>query len=1193
MSLDQANLLKAWQHFIEITGCEKSKIPVIGVNNCQNIIFKDSDLIENVDSHGVFIELHPMQIAHLKEKYVTFDEDLNAEVIRDQLSFAFPLLTMHKNRETFYLPLFVVELPSDFLVRDGFTGFDISSNLPDSIKVNISVLLNYFDVDIEQIDETRNFIDMVNLLCDTKHTDFKSVYEGFLRWANERLQMKNNNFNQIFLAPNTYGLIFSAINDDFSSNRDLSDFKYLLSELEKTDHKSECYVSRNYPLLNTYLSKINKGQSITKSFQVHETKIYGLFEREYSLGRGQFQSIQAANIKPELPLIAVQGAPGTGKTTLFKSLIAQQVTARALSIISGEDKNHNMLVCSTAIKAVDNVIADLRADEFTKGLSWLWFHGGSKQKIENEVKNRLEPYISHLEANEFDQNKYDSFKTKIIVGSIEINKIANQFQNDYQLLQEKKAAVPFINPNSDLDPTALREELTKYQMELAENLDVELKDKGYSDTILEQHQNQLGLKNKKLSEQINEINVAMDCVKNLLAYWPKKFSPSQFSDWMLNKKVRGTFTLSFGDFFKLQFLKLVTMFSPAKINLLSSCEVLSRHDELVEFERKLSHGTGQLKILNRLHQTSINLNAFINAHKQFNENFEGCQDLSDALRLKAVGLNRKMFEDSVQFIYQEQLKRKPELIEALSHWSAMLLGGNTPTPNFGKFIKKSTKFYNLISLAYPVVASTLASAYKMSGYKKLDQLKGIKPWNLVLLDEAGMVSVENLVPILSRSNTAMIVGDPLQLEPIRTISKPSIQKIYNEYFLNHDEEYKMLGPGQVTAYHRASGTLTGEISDIGDGIILDEHRRCQAPIAQLFIDIAEYKDLSVTTFKPKKSIEKAFNALGGHHLMFYHVDGSRSVGKTNLDEVRAIGELLNQLEEAGYDLKTDVGIITPYADQKRLLLNAYGKRLRCEFETRIGTVHQFQGTGFDVIIYSPVIFEELDSPSFQNTRPNMLNVAVSRAKQQFIVVGNYHKLKQTNGPLKIVAERTSSDFYLELGSQSPSYHDFSISFAVEKHIYDAQHIKAFEYYLAKAEKSVVIVVPWIRKPHNMPVQKQLNLIKAAKKRGIDVTIHYGYSNLEMNQKDDNDQHLVQEYIKVLGSGNVIRIPQGTHEKVLLVDDRLLVIGSWNWLSNAYYKWYETQNIAQTNLAIRRETSIIIMDRKIITDYKAHNLHNMI
>lgn len=221
----------------------------------------------------------------------------------------------------------------------------------------------------------------------------------------------------------------------------------------------------------------------------------------------------------------------------------------------------------------------------------------------------------------------------------------------------------------------------------------------------------------------------------------------------------------------------------------------------------------------------------------------------------------------------------------------------------------------------------------------------------------------------------------------------------------------------------------------------------------------------------------------------------------------------------------------------------------------------------------------------------MLNVAVSRAKQQFIVVGNYHKLKQARGPLGLMAERTAEDFYLELGNQSPSYDHLANNFLVERNLLDQQHIKAFEYYLGICEKSVVIVVPWIRKPSNSSVQKQLELIQAAKKRGVDIKVYYGYSNLELNQKDDNDPYLVQQYINTLGADNVIRVPQGTHEKILLVDDRILIIGSWNWLSNAYYKWYELQDHNKANLAIRRETSVIILDRKIITEYKSLNLLN--
>lgn len=93
----------------------------------------------------------------------------------------------------------------------------------------------------------------------------------------------------------------------------------------------------------------------------------GLFETQYPLGHGQMAAIQAIN-KDER-LIAVQGAPGTGKTTLFKSLIAQQLVSRALSIADGKDQNFGMLVTSTAIKAVENIIDDLRNDPQLKVLT--------------------------------------------------------------------------------------------------------------------------------------------------------------------------------------------------------------------------------------------------------------------------------------------------------------------------------------------------------------------------------------------------------------------------------------------------------------------------------------------------------------------------------------------------------------------------------------------------------------------------------------------------------------------------------------------------------------------------------------------------------------------------------------------------------------------------------------------------------
>ncbi|MDQ9021907.1 AAA domain-containing protein [Acinetobacter sichuanensis] len=1184
MGLNQKNILKAWQHYIEITGCEKSKIPVKNIDHCQIINFKEADFNENISSKGVFIELYPDQIAHLTEKYVVFDQETNENRLSEELIFSFPLLNIHHKNESFYLPIFTIDLPSNFLLENDFTGFDISSNVSNMVKVNLAVLLNYFDVEIDDLDESRNILELMSLVCDRPFPDFKTLYFGFLDWANERLASKNNNFKSIYFAPHTHGLIYATKNDDAGITRDLQDFKHILGEIESDPQ----IIAKKYPLLNEYLTKNGDSTSIVEQDHITLNTTYGLFESKYSLGRGQYQAIQVANIHPANPLIAVQGAPGTGKTTLFKSLIAQQVSARALAIIEGADRNMNMLVCSTAVKAVDNVIADLKSDPFTQNLDWLWFHGGSNAKIGIEIEERLKRHINRLSLTDYDDAEYSRLKQAILQAKNRIDQLSSNYLSAIAELGKRKADIAFLTSDCALDDVFLRKTLQQSLQESSKQLDLQYQSNVYSHVVLKSYVHQLENEVSVLLDDIQKQKEALNHVKNLLAYWPNKFTPSQFSDWMLNVKVRGNFPLSIGDFFKLQFLKFITMFSPAKINLKAACEILNQHDQLESWEKRYEHNQKQLEVLDQMLNCFEKLEAYIQLKNSLQSEYQDCSDLTDVLRIYAIKDNREIFELSVQFIFQEQLKRKDDVVTALSHWSAMLEGGGNPTPHFGRFIKEAEAFYRDISLAYPVVATTLTSAYKMSAYKHLKHLNSVKPWSLARLDEAGMVSVENLLPIVARSTKAMIVGDPLQLEPIRTISKNSIQKIYKEYFANHDEDYAMLGPGQVTAYHRAAGTQTGEISDIGDGIILDEHRRCQAPIAQLFIDIAKYKGLNVSTFKPSDAIQKCFDLFGGHHLMFYHVDGMRTHGKTNLDEINAIGELLNELNRAGYNLKSDIGIITPYADQKHLLIKAFGNRMEQDKLAKIGTIHQFQGVGFEVIIFSSVIFDQKDSSNFLNSRPNMLNVTVSRAKQQFIVVGNYHKLKESRGSLGLIANRCSAEFYLELGLQSKNYDELANSFNVERHIHDAQHIKAFEYYLENAVQSITIVVPWIRKPYNMRTQKQLELLKAAKNRGVSITVFYGYSNLEINQKDDNDQALVQEYIQALGSNNVIRLPQGTHEKVLLIDDRILIVGSWNWLSNAYYKWYsEDQN--QSNLAIRRETSVIIMDRKIITQYKAHNL----
>ena len=511
---------------------------------CQ-LIFTESDLIENPKCNGVFIELHPSKIAQLKENYVIFDEELKVEKLQDSLVFAFPLLMFRNNKEDFYLPLFIVDLPEKFLITSPFTGFSIAANNPDSVKVNISVLTNYFDVDADQIDENRNLIEMVSLICETPFEDFKSMYFGFIQWAKDRLdakeslESKKHNSQKIIFQPNPDGLIYPLQSNDFNTNRDLEDFKHILSEIQT---HGEQLVAQKYPLLDHYLNKIGDSQSVVKKHPVDRVKTYGLFESKYSLGRGQYQAIQAANITPFLPLIAVQGAPGTGKTTLFKSLIAQQITARAIAIIEDKDQSLNMLVCSTAIKAVDNVIADLKGEKFTQDLEWLWFHGGAKYKIDLEIQERLEPHIMRLKASDFNESEYLALKRQILASKAQIDAIAERYSKAFTDDCIAMINLPFTNWDYDCSTIALASRLSQYISSIDTKLDDQFKAQPYDEQLLKENILLLKQQSEGLLTKVKNMAKAKAHVKGLYAYWPKKFTTSQFSDWMLNKKVRGSFS---------------------------------------------------------------------------------------------------------------------------------------------------------------------------------------------------------------------------------------------------------------------------------------------------------------------------------------------------------------------------------------------------------------------------------------------------------------------------------------------------------------------------------------------------------------------------------------------------------------------------------------------------------------------------
>jgi hypothetical protein len=129
-------------------------------------------------------------------------------------------------------------------------------------------------------------------------------------------------------------------------------------------------------------------------------------------------------------------------------------------------------------------------------------------------------------------------------------------------------------------------------------------------------------------------------------------------------------------------------------------------------------------------------------------------------------------------------------------------------------------------------------------------------------------------------------------------------------------------------------------------------------------------------------------------------------------------DLVEKLDQLGLD-ETDIGVVTPFraqADQVRRSVTALHLP---DGRVLVGTVHTYQGDERDLMILSTVATKELPENSFRfmADNPNLLNVAVTRARLSLIVIGDHGFFKGLPGQSYY---RKLADYAEELGKVYPS-----------------------------------------------------------------------------------------------------------------------------------------------------------------------------
>lgn len=290
-------------------------------------------------------------------------------------------------------------------------------------------------------------------------------------------------------------------------------------------------------------------------------------------------------------------------------------------------------------------------------------------------------------------------------------------------------------------------------------------------------------------------------------------------------------------------------------------------------------------------------------------------------------------------------------------------------------------------LIVPVVSTTFASFGTMFSGVGREELG----W--LLIDEAGQALPQAAVGALLRSKRAVIVGDPMQIEPIVVLPDSLTKEICNHFGVNASiynppEASVQTLADRAATYVGCFETLNGT-REVGVPLLV--HRRCSDPMFSISNTIA-YENMMVQGKVPKPS--SIIQAAGPSRWI--HVVGSSS-DKWSRKEGQEVVALLHTIRNGGCE--PDLYIITPFVDVRNGLRSLLRTSSVLEgwvdepyqwIINHIGTVHTAQGREAEVVIFVLGAPEQGQAGArfWAGKTPNLLNVAVTRAKEAFYVVGN-------------------------------------------------------------------------------------------------------------------------------------------------------------------------------------------------------------
>ncbi|EPT4124997.1 AAA domain-containing protein [Escherichia coli] len=925
------------------------------------------------------------------------------------------------------------------------------------------------------------------------------------------------------------------------------------------DHLLVC--KKDVPLFNRFASReVHAAESLLAPGAKFSDRL-GHSGDKFPLAKAQRDALSHFLDARHGDILAVNGPPGTGKTTLVLSIIATQWARAALE----KSEPPVIIATSTNNQAVTNIIEAFGKDfsQGTGAMAGRWlpelksfgaYFPSSTRKAEAAKKYQTEDFFNQVESKEYVEDALLFY------------------------LEKAKAAFP------EKDCSSPEKVIELLHGQLAAK----------SEQLIRLNATWQTLSQVRAARELiaNDIEQYLDNLNKLLSGQEQKITllKSAKTEW---KKYRAGESLIYSLFSWLPAVRSkrqyqIQLFLEDKLGALIAGNQWSAPETI---ERNID---GLLNSAER-EQTTYR-QQIDSAHEIILKEQQAVQEWQRlALDLGYEG------DEELSFSQADELAdtqiRFPAFLLTTHYWEGRWLIDMANIDDLQEEKKKkgakgvTARWQRRMKLT-PCVVMT---CYMLPGNMQISEYKGQRKFeksylydfaDLLIVDEAGQVLPEVAAASFALAKKALVIGDTEQIPPIWSITPAidvgnmlaekilsgSTQEEITEKYTAIADLGKSAASGSVMKIAQFASRYQYD-PELARGMYLYEHRRC-------FDNIIGYCNTLCYHGKllPKRGHEESnlMPAMG-----YLHIDGkgelASSGSRYNLLEAETIAAWLAENQQNieahyGKSLHEVVGIVTPFSAQVSTIKQALGKQGIStgtnEKSLTVGTVHSLQGAERAIVIFSPVYSKHEDG-GFIDSDNSMLNVAVSRAKDSFLVFGDMD-LFEIQPPSSARGLLAKYLFESEKNALTFDYKERKDLKTSETKIYTLHGVEQHDNFLNQTfentDKHITIVSPWLTW-QKLEQTGFLDSMIAACSRGINVTIvtdrSYNTEHKDYEKRKEKQENLKGTLEKLNAFGITTKLVNRVHSKIVIGDDSLLCVGSFNWFSatrEARYERYDTSMV---------------------------------